>query len=444
MNKQLVWKLLALAVLALVLEFALGQIQGKVRERQNTRDLAVKEIASQYATEQQLRGPLLWVQCQESRKESYTTANGKTEWRDAIRDCSKVLRPTRLAAQGQIEVTERYRGIYQARVYLASLRMRAEFAASPLQAGQTSEGAKLVLGVKDPRGIKRIHLKEQSGTSLAPQPGVPQNTFDAGIHLPLNATRLSQELVLDLELELAGTGRFELVPFGSENEFNLRSNWPHPSFVGQYLPEARTVEPTGFAARWRVNDFATGGDRLLTARSHPDSLGVSLIDPVDAYTQSDRAVRYGFLFVLLTLGGFLLFELLQDQPMHPLQHLLVGFAVVLFFLLLLAISEHLPFAQAYLIAASACVSLLGTYGRTLLGSWRAAGLLAASYGLLYLCLFQLLASEDYALLLGACLIFAVLALTMYLTRRLKWQMPPASKSAAHGENSAADPGAESR
>ena len=133
-----------------------------------------------------------------------------------------------------------------------------------------------------------------------------------------------------------------------------------------------------------------------------------------------RGVLYGSLFVLLTIGGFFLFELLKSRALHPLQYLLVGFAVVLFFLLLLALSEHLRFDWSYLIAASACVALITAYGRTLLGGWKGAAALAVGYALLYFGLYRLLASEDYALLLGAWLIFGLLALTMYLTRRLDW------------------------
>ncbi|CAG1005680.1 Inner membrane protein CreD [Burkholderiales bacterium] len=421
MNKTLVWKLLALAVLALVLEFALGHIQGKVRERQTTRDGAVKTIAEHYAKEQQLLGPLLWVKCQETQSETYTTAQGKTARRDVTRDCSHILRPAHLGVQGNMEVSERYRGIYKARVYLAALQLRAQFPALVLKPGQTAQSGILVLGVKDPRGIKRIKVTDTAGNAREPQPGVPNDSFEAGIQLPVSVSTIAAGLALDLEIELAGTGRLDLVPFGSDNDFSLRSNWPHPSFVGQFLPETRAVDGAGFSARWRVNDFATGGERLLASRASSPCLGVSLLDPVDAYTQSNRAVRYGFLFVLLTLGGFLLFELLRAKPLHPLQYALVGFAVVIFFLMLLAFSEHLPFAAAYLIAASACVGLLGTYGRTLLGSWQSAGLLALGYSLLYVCLYQLLASEDYALLLGATLVFAVLALTMYLTRRFDWR-----------------------
>lgn len=422
MNKPLVFKLASLALLALILAFAVSQVEWKVRERQATRDGAVRSIAEQYAREQQLVGPLLWVKCSEPRTLVQTDDKGETRQRTILQDCSRAIRPTLLTSQGNLDVAERYRGIFKARVYLAGLKLHAQLPPFHPKPGQTIEEAHLIFGVSDPRGLKRIQIAS-AGQALHARPGVPGGPFEQGFHVPMEPARLEHGLGLDAELEIAGSGRLDWVPVADNNDFTLRSPWPHPSFGGQFLPESRTVDPSGFTARWRINEFANGGDRMLAGRANawlPTTLGVSLIDPVDAYTQTDRAVRYGFLFVLLTLGGFFLFEMLKRRAVHPLQYLLIGFAVVLFFLLLLALSEHLAFSLAYLAAAGACVVLITAYGRTLLGSWKGSAALGSGYALLYFGLYQLLASEDYALLMGAWLIFGLLALTMYLTRRLDW------------------------
>lgn len=423
MNKPLNIKLVVLALLALILAFAVKQVEWKVMERQATRDGAVRAIADQYAREQQLAGPLLWVKCSEPRTLIETDDKGATRQRNVIGDCSRAIRPSLLNGQGNLDVSERYRGIYKARVYLAGLKLHAELPAFQAKPGQHIEEAYLIFGVGDPRGLKRIQLQRADGLLLTAKPGVPGGPFEQGFHVPLDPAQLAQGLKLDAELEIAGSGRLDWAPLAENNDFSLHSAWPHPSFAGQFLPETREITSAGFTARWRVNDFATGGDRMLAGKNSGwlnTSLGVSLIDPVDAYTQTDRAVRYGFLFVLLTLGGFFLFEMLKAKPVHPLQYLLIGFAVVLFFLLLLALSEHTGFALAYVIAAGACVLMIAGYGRTLLGSWPAAASLGAGYSLLYFGLYQLLASENYALLMGALLIFGLLGLTMYLTRRLDW------------------------
>lgn len=430
MNKQLSIKLLILSLLALILAFAVLKVEWKVQERSATRDGAVRSIADQYAREQQLSGPLIWVKCSETRTIVDATDKGFNR-RNTVHDCSHAIRPLTLIANGILDVSERYRGIYKARIYLAKLQLQAQLPAYKAQAGQTIDEAYVVFGVSDPRGLKHIQVKNKQGVLMQARPGVPGGPFENGFHVPIDLQTLQAGFALNAELEIAGSGRLEWVPLAQSNDLSLRSTWPHPSFTGQFLPDSRSIDQTGFNARWRINDFATGGDRMLDAKIQtpagtiPNSwkdttLGVSLIDPVDAYTQTDRAVRYGFLFVLLSLGGFFLFELLKARPVHPLQYLQVGFAVVLFFLLLLALSEHLRFSLAYLIAAGACVLLISAYGRTLLGSWKGSAILGSGYTLLYFGLYQLLASEDYALLMGAWLIFGLLGLTMYLTRRVDW------------------------
>lgn len=431
MNRNLTYKLLALAVMALLLIIALTRIEWKVQERQATRDAAVASIASQYAESQQFSGPLLWLQCSEIRTVTRLDAAQAPQIVQETLDCSRLIRPDQLSGKGDLAVSERYRGIYKARLYLASLRMRATF--KPVQIeikpNQTLKAAYWVFGVSDPRGLKRIDIRDAQGKTLTASPGTVGSPLAKGFHIPIPLEKLAQARNLAADIELAGSGRFDWVPIAENNDFQLHSAWPHPSFSGLYLPEDRTIGAQGFDARWRINAFATDGDNVLATGPAPSanaapwfnhSLGVSLIDPVDAYVQSDRAIRYGFLFILLTLGGFFLFELLKRKPLHPLQYLLIGFAVVVFFLLLIALSEHTGFLVAYLIAATACTLMIATYGRSLLGSWQASATLGLGYGGLFGGLYQLLASEDHALLMGAWLTFVVLAVTMYLTRKLDW------------------------
>lgn len=421
MGKLLNTKLFALALLALILIFAVSQVAWKVDERRATRDSVVQTIAEQYAHEQQLVGPLLWVKCREPQTVVETDERGSRR-RAVERDCSRLIRPDSVTGQGTLGVSERYRGIYRANIYSASLQLQAVIPAFQPEPEQIIESAALVFGVSDPRGIKTARIVAD-GRELETRPGTPSGRINNGFHVPLDLTELGQPMKLTVQLDVGGSGRFDWVPIASKNDLELKSAWPHPSFDGRFLPEQREVGSKGFSARWRVSDFATGGDQMLAQQDDArfaDSFGVSLIDPVDAYTQTDRAVRYGFLFVLLTLGGFFLFEMVKKKPVHPLQYLLIGFAVVLFFLLLLALSEHIAFLNAYLAAAGACVAMIAAYGRSLVGSWTGAAVLGGGYALLYAGLYMLLASEDYALLMGAWLIFGLLALTMWLTRKLDW------------------------
>ena len=233
--------------------------------------------------------------------------------------------------------------------------------------------------------------------------------------------------------------RLEVVPAAGEVTTSLRSAWPHPSFIGRFLPETRTVSEQGFEASWRMSDLGSNVRQAFQrcVQSKCDayqagSFGVSLIHAVDVYQQTYRALHYGILFVVLTFALFFLYEVIAGLRVHPIQYALVGFALIAFFLLLLALAEHVGFGLAYLIGAGGCIALIGAYVRYVLGSPRRALSLMALLGVLYAALYVVLGSEDYALLMGALLVFAALAAFMLITRRLDWYALPAPGLPAAG------------
>ena len=228
-------------------------------------------------------------------------------------------------------------------------------------------------------------------------------------------------------------------PIARDNRFSLQSSWPDPIFGGDFLPRTRTVDAKGFRARWEVSSLATsaqsdylaspdaskllqlgatrGADQMTDAI---DAVGVTLFDAVDAYTLADRATKYGILFVLLTFVGFFMFELIKQLPIHPIQYGLVGLALAIFFLLLVSLSEHIRFGIAYLVSAAACIGLLGFYLSAVLRSTTRGLGFAAMLATLYAALYGVLISEDNALVLGAGLLFLVLATIMVVTRKVDW------------------------
>jgi inner membrane protein len=251
-----------------------------------------------------------------------------------------------------------------------------------------------------------------------------------------------------MRMNLQGTESLAIVPLAQDNRVMLTSNWPHPSFRGQFLPQPQSqqVGRDGFTAQWHLTALASRAQQQVQALfdakkdglAAVERLEVAFIEPIDIYSLSDRAVKYGFLFVGLTFGCFLLFEMLKRLPIHPAQYALVGLALATFFLLLLALSEHIAFWIAYLIAATACIALMGYYLSAVLASlWRGmsfAIMLAALYSALY----GLLVSEDNALLLGSLLVFAVIAAAMVLTRKVDWYRVGANTPALRARESAAD------
>jgi inner membrane protein len=220
------------------------------------------------------------------------------------------------------------------------------------------------------------------------------------------------------------------VPVADNNRVSLKSDWRHPSFGGQFLPqpESQQIGNDGFTGQWMVTALASNAQQQIQALldgkkeglASIDRLDVGFIEPIDIYSLSDRALKYGFLFIGLTFGCFLLFEVVKRLPIHPAQYGFVGLGLAVFFLLLFALSEHIDFWLAYLIAATGCIALLGFYLSAVLQGVTRGASFSIMLTALYSALYGLLVSEDNALLLGSLLVFALIATAMVLTRKVDW------------------------
>jgi inner membrane protein len=206
----------------------------------------------------------------------------------------------------------------------------------------------------------------------------------------------------------------------------MHSNWPHPSFYGAFLPAERTITADGFDARWQVLELnrsyaqAFSEEEVNEASLDQSAFGVGLYQTVDVYQRSERAVKYAILFIALTFLTFFAWEQITRNPLHPLQYLMIGLALSIFYLLLIALSEHIAFGVAYLAAAVALVALIGVYVAGALRSSLRGGVAGAAMSGVYALLYALVLSEDYALLLGAIVLFVALAAVMLVTRRIDW------------------------
>ena len=288
------------------------------------------------------------------------------------------------------------------------------------------------LALSDPRGLASAPAFEWAGQRIAFERGSGVPGFASGLHAtvtPIDPTQ-PQRLPYSLTIALQGTESLAIVPVAGDNRISLKSEWPHPSFGGQFLPQpdSQRVGKDGFAAEWRVTALASNAQQQALAviegkkdtLSSIERLEVAFIEPLDIYSLSDRALKYGFVFIGLTFGCFLLFEVLKRLAIHPAQYGFVGLALAIFFLLLIALSEHVAFWIAYVIAATACIVLLGFYLSAVLRGVRRGASFAAVLTALYCALYGMLMSEDNALLLGSLLVFALVALAMVLTRNVDW------------------------
>ncbi|MDH1263093.1 cell envelope integrity protein CreD [Pseudomonas sp. GD03944] len=436
MSRTLGFKLGIIALLILLLMIPLLMIGGLVGERQQQRAIVMQDIARSSSYRQQITGPILVLPYIKTTHEWKTNASGEryTEERQ-IRGRLYFL-PERFVLDGKVSTELRARGIYEARLYRSDSQVSGEFRL-PARLGLGDdlgfyrfETPFVSVGISDIRGISNDLKLKLNGKVVNFEPGTGDSNFGAGVHAPLPVVDAQggQTLAFAFDLKLQGTEQLNVVPVGRDSQVTLASDWPHPSFIGEYLPSRREVTAKGFTAEWQTSFFATNLEEALrdcvgANQCHGllgRNFGVSFVDPVDQYLKTDRAIKYALLFITLTFATFFLFEVLKRLAVHPVQYALVGMSLALFYLLLLSLAEHLPFATAYGLSAGACVGLIGFYVSFVLHSAvRGVGfavLLTALYGMLY----ALLNAEDYALLMGSLLVFGVLSGIMVLTRKLDW------------------------
>jgi len=415
---------------------ALSTIGHLVAERQARRNEVVQDIARSSSGEQEITGPILVIPYEKTVREWRENDRGERHLEE--REVSGQLHflPANFGLDGDVRTERRARGIYEARLYHARLRINADFDV-PLHYGVGADTGGyrfgrpfIAIGLTDIRGIESplaATVNEAPATLL---PGTGTRLLLDGLHLAardLDPERAAH-LQLTVELPLLGTSAFHVIPVGRETQVHLKSNWPHPSFTGDFLPVQRNLDASGFTARWATTFFSTNLEEALhrcngqaaCAEFASHRLGVSFVDPVDQYLKTDRAIKYALLFITLTFAGFFLFDVLKKLPVHPVQYGLVGAALALFYLLLLSLSEHVGFATAYLLSSAACVGLIAFYVSHVLRSWARGLAFGCGLAVLYGCLYGLLNADDYALLMGSLLLFAVLAAVMILTRNVNW------------------------
>ncbi|MGX4730149.1 cell envelope integrity protein CreD [Pseudomonas corrugata] len=413
-------------------------INGLIDERQSLRDGVLQEIASSSSHSQQLIGPMIVVPFRKDVRVWNTNEKTGVRFLETVEQSGELyFLPEQFELDGQVRTETRARGIYEARLFHADNRIDGRFKvperyglAAKDMADYRFDEPYLTVGISDIRGIENaltLQLNQQTVDFL---PGSRVSWLGQGVHVPLpmvNAQN-SAELTFGFDLSLQGTGELQILPVGKTSKVHLTADWPHPSFIGNYLPVSRDINEKGFSADWQTSFFSTNLEEALQNCVSGEScemfrsrtFGVSFIDPVDQYLKSDRAIKYALLFIALTFAGFFLFEVLKSLAVHPVQYALVGVALAFFYLLLLSLSEHIGFAPAYLVSASACVLLIGFYVCHVLRSVNHGLGFSAGLAALYALLYGLLSAEDYALLMGSLLLFGLLGVFMVLTRKLDW------------------------
>lgn len=429
-GQQITLRFAVIGVIVLAMLIPLTMVDGVGSERQRFFDSTFAGVADAWGNAQNVSGPFLVVP--EEHRYQTKAEDGSLSWHKRTRQ--RVYLPRKLELEVDVEHQMRRRSIYEVPVYTATLRFAGEFPVLESTGAGTADvqvrldQARMLVGISHTQAISGASALTLGQESLAFASGTGEEWIGGGIHARASAYSGGAAQPFSFELKLKGTRRIGFTPVGGSSRIRMKSSWPHPSFDGAYLPERYDIRADGFTAEWLVHELA----RELPDSWRVDQREVQLADsfawidlfqPVTAYTTVDRAIKYGLLFIALTFLGFICFELRLSLRFHPVQYGVVGIGLVLFYLTLLALSEHLDFGVSYLVATAVLTVLIGWYVWAMskdagLAGWM-TGILAALYGALYV----LLRLEAFALLIGTAVLLLGLFALMQSTRSLTSEAP---------------------
>jgi inner membrane protein len=451
------FKLLLAILIGVALAIPLFSVWALVYDRQSQSEQATASITEGWGGAQAISGPVLVIPYRTTAAET-VVENGQTVTRSREIRRELTLTPETADVQAQVTPERRKRSIYEAVVYDANVTGSSRFAFPPDLArhGVSIENMDLVraelrFGVSDPRGLGANPEVVSGGGRLRLQPGGGSGG-GRGFFAWVDASQLAgRPIDVGYKFELRGNSALTFVPQGGDTKWTVSSSWPHPSFGGDFLPQQRRVDANGFQAQYRIGNLALGRSLVSTGDvgqgnasdrigpmvpsrvaapttsagdvGAPQTASINLIQPVDLYSRVNRATKYGFLFIGFTFLALLMFDVIGGVRVSAVEYLLMGAAIVLFFVMLLAFAEVIGFTPAYVVASAAIAGLNTAYAAAVLKSWKRAyfigGLLVSLYAVLYI----LLSLEAFSLLIGSLLLFAALAGVMYGTRRVDWGSP---------------------
>jgi len=442
-RKSVTLKIFIIGILILVLLIPSALLGSLINEREQTRNEAIDEVSSKWGNKQTIGGPIISIPFNLKTTDEKGNIVERTDYAHFL--------PENLKIKGIITPEKRYRGIYVVVLYNVKLKItgtfnKPDFTSLNIQKENIlMDKAFVSLGVSDMKGIKENVNIKWNDSLLSCNPGITNHDiFSSGLSAPISLN--SKSINFSCELNLNGSSDLSFLPFGKETLVDLQSTWSNPSFTGSFLPEKRNVTENGFNAYWKVlhlnrnypqqgigNFVGTVPDYNqkinypvqrdnYSANTNGDeaSFGVKLLLPIDEYQKTSRSAKYNIVFICLTFLAFFFVEVLNKKRIHPIQYLIVGFAISLFYILLLSISEHLSFDLAYLIGCIIILILVTFYAKAIFKNNKImlmiSGMLAILYGFFY----SLLQLQDYALLLGSIGLLLILGVIMYLTRNIDW------------------------
>ena len=425
-GSSVTFKLITICVLILVLLIPTSMVTALINERKSRKQGVINEINYKWGQAQTISGPVISVPYLEHIEDKEGKAKTVTRYFHVLPDTVDI--------KGQITPEIRYRGIYKAILYNTTLTLDGSFPQVPAADLRIAPenidwaGAFISVGITDMRGIKDRIETTFNGASISMEPGVETvDVIESGVSANIGLDDTNTSYPFHLALNLNGSRQIHFAPVGKETTVAIQSTWQDPSFGGAFLPVERQVSEEGFSAKWKVlhlnrnypQHWKGGGHKL----SH-STFGVELFRSVDIYQKSMRTAKYALMFIVFTFLAFLLSEVMLRLRVHPVQYLLIGLAIIIFYTLLLSISEQTNFGTAYLLSAGAVICLITGYAKAILKKKMVTLMVGGILAILYTYLYIILQLEDYALLMGSIGLFFVLSVIMYLTRKIDWYAPP--------------------
>ncbi|QHS54693.1 cell envelope integrity protein CreD [Mucilaginibacter sp. 14171R-50] len=433
LKESITVKLVFIGFLILVLLIPSSLIDSLIRERAERQDEMAKNIADTWSGSQTIKGPVLVIPYRKTIK--YTDSDKKETTRDVIENL--YILPENLKVKADIRPEKLHRGMFETVVYNSSIKIAGNFGRAEL--GSLSlvpeqlllDKARLEFSISDLKGLKNNPMVTAAGQQLNAEPSFNAHPlFNGGLQANLNLTNVANgAFTFDYTLDLKGSQELHFLHLGKTTDVEVAGNWSSPSFDGRYLPDTRTVDTSGFHAKWRMLYYNRPypqqwvvDNNLLTDKSKlgDASFGVKLRLPVDQYQKITRTSKYAILIVLLTFVSLFLTEVIRKNRIHPFNYILIGAAMIIYYTLLLSFSEQVGYNAAYLIASIATIGLVSVFIASLLKNKGAAALFALILSIIYVFIFVIIQLEDLALMIGSIALFIITGLLMYFSRKINW------------------------
>jgi len=429
-SQSITLKAMIIGFMTLLMLIPGAMIQSLIQERQERSKQTIEKINAKWSNAQTINGPVLEIPYNIVRTD---------EKKNVITEHHTFnLVPEQLLINARLIPEERHYGIYKSILYKSELAISGHFAKIdsllPVGAIVQWKEATIRIGVSDLRGMTNNLDFILNATHFTAEAGGGKDLIGQGLVISLKNTDLLQQgkaLAFNCNLKLNGSSDINFIPIGKTTHVQMHGAWKSPGFIGSFTPEY-SLNEAGFNAKWNILHFNRNIPESWTDSDvqsvNDTSFGVNLVDTVDQYQQNMRSAKYALMFIALTFVVFFFVEVLTRKKIHPIQYLLVGIALILFYSLLLSISEQINFGAAYLIASISTICLIGIYAHSIFRNKMQTGMLTAFLAILYLFLYVVLQLEDIALLIGSVGLFIILGVIMFVSRKISWYKIPEGKS----------------